>query len=170
MTSALISAGSRETIPVAWLSDEAAFTANGIGPGAEMMALGYPMGMAANTAGFAILRSGKVASYPIAPSRQFPTFLLDFTVFPGNSGGPVFVRTGSDKGALLVTGLMTQQLETGDQSLALGVVTQADYIKQAIREPDKPSSIRHVARAIEGTVRYTVTPYSAQSAAAQVAK
>ena len=163
-------AGSRETIPVAWLSDEAAFTANGIGPGAEMMALGYPMGMAANTAGFAILRSGKVASYPIAPSRQFPTFLLDFTVFPGNSGGPVFVRTGSDKGALLVTGLMTQQLETGDQSLALGVVTQADYIKQAIREPDKPSSIRHVARAIEGTVRYTVTPYSAQSAAAQVAK
>jgi S1-C subfamily serine protease len=164
-------AGSRETIPVAWLSDEAAFTARGIGPGDEMMALGYPMGMAANTAGFAILRSGKVASYPIAPSKQFPTFLLDFTVFPGNSGGPVFVRTGEgDTRHVMVTGLMTQQLETGDQSLAIGVVTQSDYIKQAIRELDKPSSVRHVARPIDGPTRYTVQPFSAASAAAQVSK
>ena len=56
-----------------------------------MMALGFPRGLAANAAGFPILRSGRVASYPIAPAKIFPTFLLDFSVFPGNSGGPVFM-------------------------------------------------------------------------------
>jgi hypothetical protein len=36
-----------------------------------------------------------VASYPLAPATSFPTFLMDFSVFPGNSGGPVFIsRSG----------------------------------------------------------------------------
>lgn len=167
------SPAAKEAVPVAWLADEAAFNANNIGPGDEMMALGYPMGMAANSAGFAILRSGKVASYPIAPSRQFPTFLLDFSVFPGNSGGPVFVKTGAgDAQHMLITGLMSQQLETGDQSLGIGVVTQADYIRQAIGELDKPSVTKHLAKAVDGPVRYAAQPqpFSAQSAAAQVSK
>ncbi len=166
-------ASGREAVPAAWLADDAAFSANGIGPGDEMMALGYPLGMAANPAGFAILRSGKVASYPIAPSRQFPTFLLDFSVFPGNSGGPVFVKTGQgDASHLLITGVMTQQLETGDQSLGIGVVTQADFIRQAIGELDKPGSVRHVAQTLEGPGRYpSQSPvFSAASAAAQVSK
>ena len=64
-----------------------------------MMTLGFPRGLAANAAGFPILRAGRVASYPVAPARIFPTFLLDFSVFPGNSGGPVFM-SGPSRHAL----------------------------------------------------------------------
>ena len=81
----------KAAIPLSWLADGDAFNRFQIGPGDEMMALGYPWGMSANGAGFPILRAGKVASYPVAPSKEFPTFMLDFTVFPGNSGGPVFL-------------------------------------------------------------------------------
>ncbi len=157
-------------IPEGWLADDAAFAADDIGPGEEMMTLGYPWGMASNGAGFPILRSGKVASYPIAPSRQFPTFLLDFSVFPGNSGGPVFVKKGDgDKAHVLVTGLMSQQLGTGDQPLEIGVVVQADYIRQTISLLNQPSSVRHMASNV-ATPPHTPPPeaFSATSAAAQV--
>ncbi len=137
-----------------------------------MLALGYPWGMSANTAGFPILRAGKVASYPIAPTREFPTFLLDFSVFPGNSGGPVFVKKGEgDAAHLLITGVMTQQLEMNDRSLEIGVVTQAEYIRQAITQLDRPSQVRHLARNVDTPMRdFAPRPeaFSASSAAAQV--
>src|SRR5580693_4466158 len=81
----------KAAIPESWLATDDTFTRYQVAPGDEMLALGFPEGLAANGAGFPILRSGKVASYPLAPSAAFPTFLLDFAVFPGNSGGPVYV-------------------------------------------------------------------------------
>ena len=38
-----------------------------------------------------IRASGRIASYPITPTSKTRTFLLDFEVFEGNSGGPVFL-------------------------------------------------------------------------------
>lgn len=147
-----------DAIPISWLADDDAFDAADIGPGDEMMALGYPWGLSANGAGFPILRAGKVASYPIAPTWQYPTFLLDFSVFPGNSGGPVFVREGKGADArLLVTGIMTQQLEMNDQPLEIGVVTQAQFVRQAIAELDKPG-LRQVAHNVDSAGR----PFAAQ--------
>ena len=82
-----------------------------------MMALGFPRGLAANQAGFPILRSGRVASFPVAPAKSFPTVLLDFTVFPGNSGGPVFMSqaarrrvgaTENGQDVQFIAGLLTQ--------------------------------------------------------------
>ena len=58
-------------------------------PGDQVMVLGFPYGMEANEAGFPILRSARIASYPLIPTAKTKTFLLDFEVFPGNSGGPV---------------------------------------------------------------------------------
>lgn len=78
----------KAAIPLSWLADDQTFAALQVGAGDEMMALGFPRGLAANRAGFPILRAGRVASYPIAPAKIFPTFLLDFNVFPGNSGRP----------------------------------------------------------------------------------
>ena len=80
----------QKAIPLDWLADNAAMEA--IGPGDEMMALGFPRGLSANGAGFPILRSGRVASYPIGPSAQFPTVLLDFAVFPGEQQPVAFAR------------------------------------------------------------------------------
>lgn len=142
----------KAAIPLAWLADGDAFARYKIGPGDEMMALGYPWGMSANGAGFPILRAGKVASYPVAPSKEFPTFMLDFTVFPGNSGGPVFLNetvtdevTAQPKTVQLVAGLLTQELYgVNNERIGLGVVTQASYIRDTVslldRAPATPAA------------------------------
>jgi hypothetical protein len=138
----------KAAIPLSWLADGDAFARYKIGPGDEMMALGYPWGMSANGAGFPILRSGKVASYPVAPSKEFPTFMLDFTVFPGNSGGPVFLTetdtdlaTGQAKTVQLVAGLLTQELYgVNNERIGLGVVTQASYIRDTVALLDRPAA------------------------------
>ena len=130
----------RAAIPLAWLAGDETFARYALGPGDEMMALGFPRGLAANQAGFPILRSGRVASYPLAPSASFPTFLLDFSVFPGNSGGPVFMADGARRrpGASetqevqFIAGLLTQQVELGGERLEIGIVTHARYIRETI--------------------------------------
>ncbi len=58
-------------------------------PGDQLLVLGFPYGAEANEAGFPILRSGRIASYPLTPTKITKTFLLDFEVFIGNSGSPV---------------------------------------------------------------------------------
>lgn len=136
----------RAAIPLSWLGDEGAFTQAGVGPGDEMFVLGFPEGLAANTDGFPILRAGRVASYPLTPIRQFPSFLLDFRVFSGNSGGPVFVTPGLARrpdapkaAAPFVAGILTQQTEVGAERLELGIVIQASYIRQTLALLDQPA-------------------------------
>jgi hypothetical protein len=119
-----------------------------------MMALGFPRGLAANQAGFPILRSGRVASYPVAPASVFPTFLLDFSVFPGNSGGPVFMtakdyRRPAAPGAPdpeFIAGLLTQQVELNNERLEIGIVTHAKYIRETLSLLDDPAAQVTVAR------------------------
>jgi V8-like Glu-specific endopeptidase len=132
----------KAAIPEDYLAADDTFTKNGVGAGDEMMALGFPRGLAANAAGFPILRAGKVASYPIAPAKIFPTFLLDFSVFPGNSGGPVFMSGPARRPAAdpsqpradveFIAGLLTQQVELNSEHLNIGIVTNAKYIRETL--------------------------------------
>ncbi len=136
----------KAAIPLNWLAGDDAFNKYQLGPGDEMMALGFPQGLAANPAGFPILRSGRVASYPLGPSSAFPTFLLDFHVFPGNSGGPVYVEDGlhrrSDESGApeprLIAGMLTQQVELNSENLEIGIVTQARFIRETVALLDAP--------------------------------
>src|SRR5690606_30264818 len=101
---------------------------------------GFPRGLSANSAGFPILRAGRVASYPLAPSSAFPTFLMDFSVFPGNSGGPVFMaqaarqRPGGAQAeeVQFIAGILTQQVELSGERLEIGIVTHARYVREAV--------------------------------------
>jgi hypothetical protein len=118
-----------------------------------MMALGFPRGLAANQAGFPILRAGRVASFPVAPAKIFPTFLLDFSVFPGNSGGPVFMAQAPRRhvGAAgaptqFIAGLLTQQVELNNERLEIGIVTHAKYIRETIARVGDPAAPVTVAR------------------------
>lgn len=123
-------------IPVNYLATEEDLARQRIGYGEELLILGYPRGLSANGAGFPILRSGRVASYPVS-SAVSPTFLLDFSVFPGNSGGPVFTARSLQRASTgaprpLVAGLLTQSVEFERQPLGIGVVTHARYISETI--------------------------------------
>ncbi len=132
----------KAAVPDDYLAADETFAKYEVSAGDEMMALGFPRGLAANAAGFPILRAGKVASYPIAPAKIFPTFLLDFAVFPGNSGGPVFMsgparRNTGEPGQprqdlQFIAGLLTQQVELNSERLDIGIVTNAKYIRETI--------------------------------------
>lgn len=74
------------------LADDDDFQRFDIHPGDNLICLGFPAGLeSSKDAGFPILRSGRIASYPLLPTRQRKTFLFDFEVFGGNSGGPVYL-------------------------------------------------------------------------------
>lgn len=126
----------RAAIPIGYLATDDDIASNRIAPGAELFVLGFPKGLSANNAGFPILRSGRVASYPVSPSAS-PTFLLDFAVFQGNSGGPVFATPGLQPASIgvarpMIAGILTQQVELANERLEIGVVTHARYIAETV--------------------------------------
>ncbi|WP_395670228.1 trypsin-like serine peptidase [Phenylobacterium sp.] len=136
----------KAAIPADYLAADDTFARFHVGAGDEMMALGFPRGLSANQAGFPILRSGRVASFPVAPAKVFPTFLLDFSVFPGNSGGPVFMadnsrrRPGAEGEAKFIAGLLTQQVELNNERLEIGIVTHASYIRETLNLVNNPAA------------------------------
>ena len=144
----------KAAIPISWLAGDDTFAKYGIGPGDEMMVLGYPQGLSANSAGFPILRSGRVAS-PIEAAGANPTFLLDFHVFPGKSGGPVFIadaqrrRPGAPEAqeVQFVAGVLTQQVELNNERLEIGIVTDAQFVRDAIAMLDQPGPAEPTAPA-----------------------
>lgn len=125
-----------KAIPLSWLADERTFDRYRVSPGDEMMTLGYPHGYSANTIGFPILRAGRLASYPVGPVSSFPTFLIDLTAIPGNSGGPVFMNepVAGGKTVTVVSGILTRQVEVNSQRLELGLVTHAIFVRQTIEQ------------------------------------
>ena len=128
----VVPAAARDAVlPESLLADDQTFAAARVSAGDEMMTLGYPHGLSANVAGFPILRAGRMASYPVMPSAAFPTFLIDLTAVPGNSGGPVFMNGGAGRGNF-IAGVLIKQVEDGDQRLELGVVTDAVFVRQTI--------------------------------------
>jgi S1-C subfamily serine protease len=161
----------RAALPERYLATDDTFGEYQVNPGDEMMALGFPRGLSANAAGFPILRAGRVASYPLAPAKVFPTFLLDFAVFAGNSGGPVFVSrsapppgmtqvssaTPADNQAPqdgFIAGLLTQQVELNSERLEIGIVTHAKYIRETIamlQSPLAPSTVAEASPPVTGS-------------------
>lgn len=109
-------------------------------PGDELICLGYPLGAEANDMGFPILRSGRIASYPLLPTKVRGSFLFDFMVFPGNSGGPVYFAYETRRigpaikygGLMGIIGLLSQQASMGNEPLKIGSVVPATFIREAI--------------------------------------
>jgi S1-C subfamily serine protease len=122
------------------LADDRVFQEFDVRPGDEILALGYPRGLAANELGFPILRAGRVASFPLWPTSDFPTFLMDFAVFAGNSGGPVYMADRSRKAAgskdfheaQFVAGMLVQQVTLTDERLEIGIVLHATFVREAL--------------------------------------
>lgn len=132
-------------LPTRMLADDEVLEKFEIHPGDELMCLGYPFGAEATEAGFPILRSGKIASYPLTPTKQTKTFLYDFRVFRGNSGGPVyFVQSGRTYAG----GMHVQTIQ-----FIAGLVSKETMIKETVkslyetREEAHPLSLANVVHA-----------------------
>jgi len=76
-------------LPTSFLATDEMLTKYEIHPGDELLCLGFPL-LVSSPYGFPILRSGKIASYPLTPTKLIKRILFDFNVFEGNSGGPVY--------------------------------------------------------------------------------
>jgi len=138
----------RAAIPLGWLASGDDLANWQVGPGDELLTLGFPRGYSANTAGFPILRTGRIASWPLTPVERFPVFLLDFPVFPGNSGGPVFWTPAARKlpGTVqpqhpFVAGVLTSEVRPSDEPLGIGVVAHAVYVREAVALLDSAPTV-----------------------------
>jgi hypothetical protein len=139
-------------LPISILADDETFNKFEIHPGDELLCLGYPFSTEANKAGFPILRSGKIASFPIVPAKETKRFLFDFEVFKGNSGGPVYfvqstrVYAGTTQIGTIqfIAGLVSEEYVVTEEitslyekqskvyPLALAKVIHASFIKETI--------------------------------------
>lgn len=129
------------------LATDLVFTQHDIHPGDELFSLGYPFGLPANRAGFPILRSGTIASYPLVPARKYPSFLYDFQVYEGNSGGPVYyaassrMSAGGGRGQVVhfIAGIVSQYAMIDGQRLQLASVVPAQFIREAVDSLPEPT-------------------------------
>ena len=121
-------------------------------PGDRLSCLGFPRGIEANDAGFPILRSGQIASYPLVPTKSVKAFVFDFNVFEGNSGGPVYLSDSNrvyggttNMGTVqFLVGLVSEQASYSEEikmgrnkltlphQLGLAIVIHASLIREAL--------------------------------------
>ena len=86
----------------------------GIAEGDFAYALGFPMGIVGQERATVIVRSGTIARIRDTLARNDPEFLVDVSIFPGNSGGPVV----SKPEAMSIKGTKSQSA-----AYLIGVVT-----------------------------------------------
>jgi hypothetical protein len=138
-------------VPTNLLADDAMLSKEEAGPGDELKVLGYPLGNPSNDAFFPILRTGVIASYPLLPTSSTRTFLLDFRVFKGNSGGPVYYAPRELPGSAIVCcspqfimGLVSQEasldMPYSELQLSLGVIVHASLVKAVIDSLPTPET------------------------------
>lgn len=73
-------------------ADVARMTAIDVREGDPVYALGFPLGIVGPHRNAVIARMGCVAQLREVIARRSDTFLIDASIFPGNSGGPVLLK------------------------------------------------------------------------------
>ena len=113
----------------------------------------YPERSEANPPGFAILRGGTIASFPLIPVAANPAFLVDTTTWTGDSGGPVMhgvMRT--EQGDPILIGFVRGMRNITDTTresrfvekrvhypLGIAEVTPASFLLDLIPAPEPTS-------------------------------
>lgn len=97
--------------------------------GEAVLFSGYPEGLTTSEGLYPVLRSGTVASLD-QNVFDFPYFLINGHVYPGDSGAPVFRNTRS--GPPRVVGMVTQRLGPSDKRMPLALAVDAGGIREAL--------------------------------------
>jgi hypothetical protein len=137
-------------VPISFFVTDDRLTQLEIHPGDDFFVLGFPLYASLHT--FPVLRSGILSSYPITPMKTVMQYYLNFKVFPGNSGGPIYFDFASRSylsGATVVRrewgifGLVADQLTSSasgvEESLDIAEIVPGIYITESIsRLGDRP--------------------------------
>jgi hypothetical protein len=112
-------------------------------PGDDFFVLGFPLFTELKT--FPVLRRAILSSYPVTPMKTAMRYYLNFKVFPGDSGGPIYFdyanrddpsrgqTVGRESGILgLETGLLSSSASGIAERLDIAEVVPAIYITEAI--------------------------------------
>jgi hypothetical protein len=99
--------------------------------GDEVSFLGYPEVLPGTDGAFAVLRSGRIASYPVGTPSANGQFLVNSDVYPGDSGAPVFIaRRG---GRPEVVGMITRRVGADARTFShLAVAVDANVIRETL--------------------------------------
>jgi hypothetical protein len=129
------------------LADAETFQRYEIHPGDELLCLGYSSQNGVHgRGGFAILRGGRIASYPLYPVEKYATFRYDVEIFRGYSGGPVyFSQVGRIYGGVshpqeriqFIAGLLTRQWFADKEEkhpLKVAEVVHAHFIREILEK------------------------------------
>lgn len=122
-------------LPTSFLATDSIIEEFSIHPGDELLCLGYPYGFESNISGFPILRSGKISSYPILPTKEIKSFLYDFRVFGGNSGGPVYF--------IGLNRAYKGRIHLGEVRFLMGLVSKQVLLKEEIKSFDATTKKEH---------------------------
>lgn len=68
------------------------FKSIGIELGDELFVFGFPMGLSGTLQNYPVIRSGLLSRVDKEIIKEQKAFLIDSSVFPGNSGGPVLLK------------------------------------------------------------------------------
>ncbi len=99
-------------------------------PGDDVSVLGFPSVLPGTEGAFPVLRSGRIASYSAGPPADRETFLVNASIYSGDSGGPVFTsRHGKPK----LVGIMTERIGKKEGSVPLGVAINASIIAETLK-------------------------------------
>lgn len=100
--------------------------------GEEVAFLGYPDVLPGTEGAFPVLRSGRVASYPVRQGRAGGRFLINSDVYPGDSGAPVILAGRSDRPHLV--GMVIQRVSPeADRFSHLAVAIDAEVIRETLK-------------------------------------
>lgn len=134
-------------IPVSRLASDESLIANKVHPGDNLACLGYPHRNESSDAGFALLRPGVIASFPLLPTAKTHTFWASANILEGDSGGPVYLARPAGSGETevrLILGLTSGQRFLDEDAklvyetmkirhrLGLGLIVHASAIKDTI--------------------------------------
>jgi S1-C subfamily serine protease len=81
-----------DSLPISVLATAEDWNTHAPEPGSFIRCVGYPHApiFKPSRAGFATTRLGCIADYPLTPIDDHPKYLVDFNIFEGNSGGPIY--------------------------------------------------------------------------------
>ncbi|MCX7006974.1 MAG: serine protease [Kiritimatiellaeota bacterium] len=123
------------SLPFSCLADEKMLKKLDLHICSDVFIFGYPTRFEANNAGFPIGRHGSISSHPLTPISANKFFLVDFSTFEGDSGGPVFV-THRDQPVIL--GIVLAQFRHDERVKTL-------YEENIIHHPLNISKVVHAA-------------------------